>query len=484
MTLVGLALLPVSLEAGEPLLGGAPPHVLVILADDLGWNDVGYHGGPIATPNIDRIAHEGIELDRFYVQPSCSPTRAALMTGKLPMALGIYRPIHKISDRSVPQDEQLLPEYLRGSGYQTWLVGKWHLGHHFRWQLPNQRGFDHSYGSLTGGIGYWNKVHGGGYDWHRNGKTLRDDRYATELLVEEVERLVAARDPARPSFLYLAFQAPHLPNEAPERYLEANAGIESPHRRGHAAMVQCMDEAIGRVLALYEAEGMLENTVVFFSSDNGGLIPPGDDAMMLIKLSVWLAETFGRPLPIRVLEFGAANAIEAGSDNTPLPGGKMDPAEGGARVPAAVWWPGRLESVRPHAEMMTIADLLPTLLEAIEGAEAVPDGLHGASQLEALRGGKSPRPDYATSSADGTLSFYRWPWKLSAGRLFQVEADPFEEDDRYVAEPARASEMESALAAMPRIQDPGIPFVDMFLDPDFFGGEEDGRPPWADQVRD
>ena len=164
------------------------PHVLLLVADDLGWNDVGYHGSRIETPNIDRIAGLGIELDRFYAQPTCSPTRAALLTGKSPTRLRIYRPIDKNSERSVPLTEHLLPQYLNALGYQSFAVGKWHLGHHARAQLPNQRGFAHFYGSLTGGVGYWNKVHGGGYDWQRDGETLRQEGYVTHLLARETRR--------------------------------------------------------------------------------------------------------------------------------------------------------------------------------------------------------------------------------------------------------------------------------------------------------
>ena len=205
------------------------PHILIILADDLGWNDVGYHGSPIQTPNIDRIASEGIELDRFYVQPTCSPTRAGLMTGKLPQRFGIYRPLNKTTERSVPLEEQLLPEYLADQGYQSFMVGKWHLGHHRRAMLPNQRGFEHFYGSLTGGIGYWNKVHGGGYDWQRNGKTAREDGYVTHLLVEEIRTLIEGRDKQRPNFMYAAFQAPHLPNEAPQETIDKYADLLNNH---------------------------------------------------------------------------------------------------------------------------------------------------------------------------------------------------------------------------------------------------------------
>jgi len=132
------------------------------------------------------------------------------------MRLGIYRPLNKHSELSLPLDEQILPEYFADLGYQRFMVGKWHLGHHTRAMLPNQRGFEHFYGSLTGGIGYWSKVHGGGYDWQRNGETVRDEGYATHLLVDEIRTLIEARDKPRPTFMYAAFQAPHLPNEAPE----------------------------------------------------------------------------------------------------------------------------------------------------------------------------------------------------------------------------------------------------------------------------
>ena len=131
------------------------PHILVILADDLGWRDVGYHGSEIATPNIDRLAREGVELDRFYVQPSCSPTRTGLMTGKSPLRLGILRPISKNESRGLPLDEKLLPQYLADAGYQPLMVGKWHLGHYTPDMFPQARGFEHFYGHVTGGIGYW-----------------------------------------------------------------------------------------------------------------------------------------------------------------------------------------------------------------------------------------------------------------------------------------------------------------------------------------
>ena len=183
----------------------AQPHILVLLADDLGWKDVSFHGSQIQTPNIDRIAREGLELDRFYVQPICSPTRTALMTGKSPMSMGIELPISKQERTGLPLEETLLPEYLGRFGYQSVMSGKWHLGHYVPDYFPSSRGFESYYGHVTGGVGYWDHNHGGGHDWQRDGVTLREDGYTTHLIADEAIRLIEERDEARPLFLYVAF---------------------------------------------------------------------------------------------------------------------------------------------------------------------------------------------------------------------------------------------------------------------------------------
>ena len=471
------------------------PHILIILADDLGWNDVGYHGSRIETPSIDRIAREGIELDRFYVQPTCSPTRAGLMTGKLPMRFGLYRPINKSSTRGVPLAERLLPEYLDERGYQSFMVGKWHLGHHERGMLPNQRGFEHYYGSLTGGIGYWNKVHGGGYDWQRNGVTVREGGYVTHLLVDEIRTLIEGRDTDKPNFLYAAFQAPHLPNEAPaptiDKYETLLEGSDNPHRIVHAAMVDELDQAIGQVLEIYEEQGMLDNTLVMFFSDNGGLIQPGspETYTFIQKIGATAVEWLGRPvpsLPLPGLEFLAANTFDGGSDNTPLPGGKTMASEGGVRVPAAIWWPGELDG-GTHDQPFTVTDVLPTLLDAIGAKTDIPKALDGRSQLAALRGQVSEHADYAVSDLASGLAMYRWPWKLvgvDEPKLYHLIDDPLEQTDLSISEPDQLAQMQKKMASWGFQEDPGIPIVEALLDPDTFGGEEDGRPPWAESTVD
>jgi arylsulfatase A-like enzyme len=474
---------PVAMAADMSM--SKPPNILLILADDLGWNDVGYHGSEIATPNIDRIASTGIELDRFYVQPTCSPTRAALMTGKSPMRLGINRPISKNQQLGLPLEETILPQYLARAGYQSLMVGKWHLGHYTPDQFPQARGFEHFYGQLTGGIGYWDHNHGGGHDWQRNGTTLREEGYSTQLIADEVIRVLAERDQSRPTFFYVAFNAPHLPNEAPDEIVSEYAKIENEKRRAHAGMVSVLDREIGRVIAAFESEGMLENTIVIFSSDNGGLVrdavPPG-----VQKFADLLVSVFGRPVPIAGLEFLVSNVDDGGSDNSPLPRGKGSVAEGGSRVPAAIWWPGRLED-GIHHDFMTISDVLPTLLDAIGHGDSIPDDLDGRSQWAALRGDSkgSETRDYVVSGYVG-MALYRAPWKLidpESPRLYHIFNDPREEKDVASEHPAIVEALVAAANAWPRGPHSELSMLDILLDPDSFGGPED-REPWADVARE
>jgi arylsulfatase A-like enzyme len=466
-----------------------PPNIVLIVADDLGWNDVGYHGSEIATPHVDRIAREGVELDRFYVQPTCSPTRASLLTGKSAMRLGVVRPISKYEELGLPLSERLLPEYLRDVGYQTFMAGKWHLGHAERRYFPHERGFDSFYGHVCGGIGYWDHNHGGGHDWQRDGTTVREEGYSTHLIADEAVRLLAERDPDRPTFLYVAFNAPHLPNEAPAEALARYADLEPPQRRAHAAMVSELDAAIGRILAALEAEGMRSETLVWFLSDNGGLNRSAHSAGML-----WLVDTlvgvFGRPLPTAALEFLRSNVEDGAADNAPLRAGKMTVYEGGVRVPAAVWWPGRIEKGRSEA-FVTVQDVVPTVLEA---AGVPANGLDGTSKLDVLTTGASPveHADYAVTAL-GDVAFYRGPWKLvlpaSANpfsdptpRLYHFYEDPTESQDRAAQFPELVTELRAAAEAWPRGPEIHGSLFRVVWDLDRFGGPED-REPWAEYAR-
>jgi arylsulfatase A-like enzyme len=472
-----------ALLATVPSVAADAPRRPNILADDLGWRDVGYHGSEIATPRLDRLAAEGVVLDRFYVQPSCSPTRAALMTGKAPLRLGVVSPLSKNNPTGLPLGERLLPEHLRDAGYQTFLTGKWHLGHRHRDYLPTARGFDHFYGHATGGIGYWDHVHGGGLDWQRNGETLREEGYSTRLIADEAVRLIETRDPGRPFFLYASFNAPHLPNEAPPETIERYRDIESPHRRVHAAMVSELDRAIGRLVDTLEGEGILDQTLIWFMSDNGGLNPESFPPSIL-KLAKRLESWLGKPQPLIALEFLRVNALEGGADNTPYREGKQSVHEGGVRVPSLVYWRGRLA---PHhsLQMVTVQDVLPTLLAAID-VDGPPEGLDGADRWPSIEiDTETHTPDYVTQ-ARGDLAYYRYPWKLiqrgsGSLELYHLGDDPTEQENLAGKEGTLVETLASALDAFPRGAVVNRPLWQVVWDPDFFGGEED-RAPWADTV--
>src|SRR6266850_4123213 len=181
------------------------PNMVFILSDDQGWADVGWHGKEIKTPNLDQLAASGARLEQFYVQPVCSPTRAALMTGRYPMRhglqVGVVRPW---AEYGLPLEERTLPQALKSAGYTTAICGKWHLGHFQRAYLPTQRGFDHQYGHYNGAIDYFEHMRDGGFDWHRDDRVNRDEGYSTFLDAKEAARIIREQPKDKPFFLYVA----------------------------------------------------------------------------------------------------------------------------------------------------------------------------------------------------------------------------------------------------------------------------------------
>ena len=318
------------------LYGFSSPNILIILADDLGWNDVSYHGSEIKTPNIDSLISSGVELDRFYVQPTCSPTRAELMTGKSAIRLGITRPISKNQKLGLGLNEKILPQYLKEMNYQTYLLGKWHLGAYTPEYFPTRRGFDYFYGYLQGGNGYWDHVHGGGYDWQKNEKLHRKEGYTTHLIRDDAIRIIENHNDQSSIFLNINFGAPHTPNEAPQQSIDKFKNIESENRRIHAAMVYEMDDAIGQIINALKEKNILNNTIIFFASDNGGL-PPNlelDPGILNLPYKLGICD-WERPLSFEVFEWLCSN-FDGASSNMPLPKGKMSVSEGGIRVPACL----------------------------------------------------------------------------------------------------------------------------------------------------
>ncbi len=476
------------LSAGEQIPApDTPPNIVLIVADDLGWRDVGYNQSEISTPEIDRLASEGLTLNRFYAWPSCSPTRAALMTGKSPMRLGILNPLSKNNPTGLPLSEQTLADRLKSAGYQTALVGKWHLGPRNLAYHPNNRGFDHFYGHLTGGVGYYDKVHGGGYDWQRNGETVRDDRYATELVADEAVQVIESRDRERPLFLYAAFGAPHLPNEAPNQAIEDFSKIDDPNRRAHAAMVSELDTAIGRIHAKLVEQGLDQNTVIWFMSDNGGLYP-SNPARHLPDFLIGrvAANLLSVDMTPQFLRFITTNLRDGAADNRPFAGGKQSVAEGGVRVPSFVRWPGQFEA-QPYNYMATVQDVAPTLL-TIAGIPLDEANIDGRGLWSAFSTNTpAVTKDYivATRALSHSDAIFRYPYKLvedaDGQRLYNVEIDPLETDNVASSNPEIVESLSAALAAFPRGENVAIPLQNVVDDPDFFGGEED-REPWAEQA--
>ena len=221
----------------------------------MGWNDVGYHGSEIRTPNVDRLVAEGVELDRYYAFPVCSPTRAALMTGRSPIRLGVDRPIEKLN--GTPLDEHFMSQSFQAAGYQTILSGKWHLGLSHVDYFPDARGFDNWYGHLGPMVDYNTHIWEGGLDWNRDGKVLEEPGYTTTLIGDEAASYLRERDKGKPTFLYVAFNAPHFPLQAPAAAVDEYRLVDDRNRKVYAAMVTLMDTAVGKILSTLRARPII-----------------------------------------------------------------------------------------------------------------------------------------------------------------------------------------------------------------------------------
>lgn len=404
------ALVLILLFGGLPF-GAAPrPHIVMLLADDLGWNDVGFHGSEIQTPNVDRLAAAGARLDQYYVQPVCTPTRAAFLTGRYPMRYGLQvGVILAWHDIGLPTKERTLAQTLQAAGYETAIVGKWHLGHHDADQLPTRRGFDHQYGHYLGMIDYFAHTGYHGLDWHRDDRPLREEGYSTTLIGDEAVRRIERHDAGKPLFLYVAFNAPHTPLQVPPEYLRPYEKISNSKRRSFAAMVTCMDEQIGQIRAALAAKGMTANTLLIFSSDNGGA------------------------------EYG-------GADNGSLRAAKGDLYEGGVRVPSVAAWSNRIPAGTIIREPIHVCDWYPTLAR-LAGAKAPTDPPLDGCDIGAVltEGASTSRREILHNVTQDTGSLRRGKWKLVVNgdhrrnseqiraapvvELFDIIADPGEQKD-------------------------------------------------------
>ena len=246
-------LLTVSLANAEQpnsFQSGNHKNIVILLADDLGWGDVGFHGGVAETPNIDKLAKEGLELQRFYAYPACSPARAAMLTGRFPGRFGISGPVRR-RDEGLPLSERMLVSDFQDSGYQTALIGKWHLGQSTDMESnPSRRGFDHFYGFMDAAVDYYQHTSNRGQvDWQRNGTTVNEEGYATDLLTNEAIEVLAKRNKRKPLCMVVSYNAPHSPFQAPQDLVSKYSRKLDPRSATYAAMVDSLDQGVGRILS-------------------------------------------------------------------------------------------------------------------------------------------------------------------------------------------------------------------------------------------
>lgn len=405
------------------------PNIILIYVDDLGYGDLSTYGGMIPSPNIQKIADAGIKFIDFYVSaPVCSPSRYSLLTGSYPQrsAQGILSALMPGDTEHITENEKLLPEYLKEIGYYTALFGKWHLGSKRKEDLPTNHGFDTFLGHLDGCIDYFNHTYSGFTDgWYKDTVPIKEEGYATDLITDHaIDFLVARTDEKEPYFMYLAYNAPHfgktdptvsLPDstlilketlfkdipiantlQVPECYLARFPNVKDPYRQMYSAMVSNLDDNIGRVLDELKENGTIENTMIWFISDNGGY-----------------SETY----------FGhASNGI--------LRGEKAQLYEGGIRIPALVSWP---DEIRPRITNQPACniDVLPTLMaitgiknennydnEVIDGVD-LSDILFSNSQIK--------RDIYWRYDVSKQFALRSGDWKLLNDELYNLAKDPSEQ---------------------------------------------------------
>lgn len=414
--------------------GFRKPNILLIVSDDTGWADVGYHDSKIKTPNIDRLAHEGVELDQFYVYPVCSPTRAALLTGRPPSRYGILGPIMMKSTLALPNETVTLAEYLRRQGYDTAITGKWHLG--LRPEVgPNKYGFNYSYGYLHGQIDQYTHIYkNGDPSWHRNGTFIEEEGHATDLITNEAIHFIKEnRDETKPFFLYVPYSVPHYPLQEEERWIAPYRDIiDNESRRLYAASMTHMDDGIGRLMSTLSEEQLEKDTLVIYVSDNGGQ-------------DEW----------IPTFEYdGKFEPNDRLGNNLPLRGWKGQLYEGGIRVPGLMYW---RETLAPHkvTEPVIVCDIFPTLAHLSGGT--IPDdaSVEGKNIWPIVTGGSIRDEHIYYWRTSGQLALRKGDWKLvhngstpdeGNDELYNISVDPLEKSDLAQENPDRVTDLRRELA--------------------------------------
>ena len=445
-TLLATALLGVTASFISSDVNAADkPNIVYIVADDLGWKDVGYHGSDIQTPNLDILAASGARLEQFYAQPMCTPTRAALMTGRYPFRYGLQTLVIPAGySYGLPADEWLLPQALKEAGYKTAIIGKWHIGHGDQKFWPRQRGFDYQYGPMIGEIDYFTHKEHDTVDWYRDNKKLIEEGYSTTLLGNDAVKLISAHDTAKPLYLYLAFNAPHTPYQATQEYLDEYKQIADPSRRAYAASITAMDDQIGRVVEALQKKGMRDNTIIFFQSDNGGTRN---------------AKFAGTGFDL--------SKTKIPCDNSPYREGKGSLYEGGTRVIALANWPDHIKWGTIVDGMIHVVDTYPTLAKLAGASTAKCKPLDGMDVWSTIsEGAASPRTELVYNIEALRAGLRQDDWKLiwraplpSVTELYNIAQDPSEKDNVAAANPdkvaalqKRVNELAATMAKSPLLE--------------------------------
>ncbi|TXG38381.1 sulfatase family protein [Seonamhaeicola maritimus] len=414
--------------------GQEKPNFIVIVADDLGYNDVGFTGSKeIETPALDKLAKGGVIFTNGYVtHPYCGPSRAGLITGRYQARFGLEINLtnsYYDAYNGLPTTETTFAKRLKASGYRTGMIGKWHLGASYLFH-PNNRGFDYFYGFLSGGHTYWPKnvttthplylengtphysANEGGY-WPllRNNNAAEFDEYLTTALSRDAAKFVKESDD--PFCLYLAYNAPHAPLEAPKELIDKYAHIKNKQRRVYAAMVDAMDQGIGMVVKALEESGKLDNTLIFFISDNGGIVDKTrKESEPRRKTKDW-------------------------GDNTPYRGGKGSMFEGGHNVPFIAHWPKGITSGQTYELPISALDIAATLVDLgkgdtsgkpLEGVNLVPyvEGKNKGVPHEALFWRMDSGKKWAVRTPEAKYFLPRDETGLNGGFLVDMINDPYE----------------------------------------------------------
>jgi arylsulfatase A-like enzyme len=384
------------------------PNVLLILVDDLGTQDLNCYGSTdLATPNLDKLAARGVRFNQFYAgAPVCSPSRAALLTGKTNLGAGLAGNVPLSNEGGMPSEQYTMAEMMKDNGYYTAAIGKWHLGNSAP-KSPNGQGFDHFLGHYVGCIdNYSHFYYWGGpnkHDLHRNAEEIyKPGEYFADLMVSEIKGIVDQKR-SQPFFIYWAINMPHYPYQGLPKWLEYYKNSPSP-RREYAAFVSTMDEYIGKVYAQLADHGMLENTIIIFQSDHGHSYEE--------------------------------RAFYGGGNAGPYRGGKFSMFEGGIRVPAIISYPRSLPVNETREQMVSSMDWFPTIAR-LTGATIRKESLEGIDITDMIKSAKVSAPNRDIHWQTETYDDKKAQWAVRYGdwKLIGNPRDPSAKKDLAASDP-------------------------------------------------